>query len=163
MFVFTAIKLFMTGPKVLSMLSNVASFVIKNWKPIALALMISTLFYQNFQEELWFIPVVETLPTQKIKVIELTKALTAAVTANKVLANTIQARNIEIGKWKDVSKRLERNNAKLEGTLSQMRVHTVESAQVILDGETPNSCDAAFEYLRRAASGELQWPEQQSQ
>lgn len=150
------------GPKFLSMLSNVASFIIKNWKPIALALMIGTLYYQNFQEELWFIPVIETLPTQKARVIELQNALDQAVLANEVLANTIEARNIEISQWKEVSTKLERDNAVLEGTLQQMRVQTVQEAQTILDGETPNSCDAAFEYLRRAAEGELPWPEKPS-
>ena len=138
-------------------LPKIMGFVKENWKAMAIAGMIGMLVYQNTFEKR-YVFFIDTIPYWEKEANLNKEALDKAVKANELLSSTIEARNTEINKWKDVSDKLAADNAKLKGVIGAMRTKTDKDVNDILAGPTPGSCEAAMEYLRQGI-GDLKWSE----
>ncbi len=128
---------------------SIASFALKHWKELLVVGMLATIIYQNTFEKRYFLWV-NTIPFLELKVVELEKAVDIVEKANKLLGDTIDKRNDQIEEWKEKSIELEKKNAALSGQLELLRELTNNEVEEILAGPTPQSCEAAIDYLRDA-------------
>jgi hypothetical protein len=138
---------------IISMLFNgqtlikLGSFIFNYWKQIAIASTITILVYQNTSETQWLLWL-DTIPYYQNKLIETRKALDVAVKANHTLTAAIETTNKQVQEWKQVSKKLEQDNAMLSVELSGLRKITLNQAKDIIAGPTPVGCEASIEFLR---------------
>ena len=153
---FAAIKLFFSGPKIIAFFGSIFKFVIKYWKEIIVISMLCVILYQNFWAKWEFLLGLDTIPNLNIELIQAQENLAIAIAANETLSKSINARNEEISQWKEVSVKLEEDNAKLKNTLGTMRIDTTNKINSILAEAPPETCEAAIEYLIDGRN-DLQW------
>ena len=75
---------------------------------------------------------------------------------NDALSATIDKRNSEVKKWKDITNDLEADIKNLQTVITGIRTKTKTEVQTILKDETPKTCSAAIDYLRDGRK-DLQW------
>ncbi len=147
MAIFTALGLLFNWQKIVGLATNAFAFFIKHWKVCLIAFLIAGAWYQNTQERRWVF-FVDTIPYYKVQYEEALRALDIAVEANETLTRAIETTNKQVEEWKEVSVRLEKDNAALSGELKGLRQTTLDQVESILAGPTPVGCDAAIEFLR---------------
>ena len=130
-------------------------YFIEHWKEILVIGMAVTIFYQNFFETRFFFGF-ETIPSLEKRLEKSENNLKTCVSGNELLSKTIDKRNEEIGKWKKISKGLEKKNAELANLLGDLRKSTDQQVEAILGEKAPDSCKASIEYLREGRK-DLQW------
>ena len=121
--------------------------ILAHWKEILVVGMLATIIYQNTFETryvLW----VNTIPFLELKVVELEKAVDIVEAANHKLSATIDKRNDQIAEWKKTSEVLEKKHAAQAIQLKLLREMTNNDVAQILDGPTPQTCEASIDYLR---------------
>ena len=128
---------------------SMIGFALKYWKEIAVVTMLATIFYQNTFEKR-YVFFINTIPYLELKLEEYEKAIDKIEAANHTLSAAIDKRNSQIEEWKAKSIELEKKNAVLSGQLELLRQLTDQEVEDILAGPTPQSCDAAIDYLRDA-------------
>jgi len=74
------------------------------------------------------------------------------------LKDAINTTNEQVQQWANKSKELQKSHDELAKELAKMRRSSEERVQDILDGPTPQGCEAAMQYLRNAKE-DLGWPE----
>lgn len=137
---------------------KIIPFVIQNWKPILIGGMAATIFYQNFMDTEWLKWVgVRTIPGIERELLVKVEQLEACEESRELLKSEIESVNSQVDKWASVSKKLQSSHDELVKELSEMRQKSQQAVQDILDGETPENCEAAMEYLKDAAQGDLKW------
>lgn len=122
---------------------------LKYWKELLVVGMLATIIYQNTFEKRWVF-FLTTIPYLELKLEEYEEAIDKMETANHLLSATIDKRNSQIEEWKAKSIELEKKNAALSGQLQLLRELTNKEVDDILAGPTPQSCEAAMDYLRDA-------------
>ncbi len=132
-------------------------FIIKYWKELLLALMVSTLLYQNFSETR-FVFGAETIPSLEMRLEAATKAVNVCKEGNLKLEQAIDNRNSEVQKWKEITNTLQNDIDNLSIELDDMRTSTKKDVAVILNDPTPKTCEAAIDYLRDGRK-DLKWDE----
>lgn len=128
------------------------TLALKYWKEILVILLISVVFYQNTSETRWALWA-DTIPYLQAQIDEQAEAIKTITEANEHLSDAINTTNEQIQEWKVVSERLEQQNMLLEGELKGLRSVTVKEVKEILRGPTPESCEAAIQYLRDSIPG----------
>lgn len=68
-------------------------------------------------------------------------------TARDALIHTINERNAEVEKWKEVSETLEGNQSKLLAKIGDIKNSTAAAVTKILDEAIPETCEKAIDYL----------------
>jgi len=130
-------------------LKSMAGMALKYWKELLVVGMLATIIYQNTFEKRYFL-FVNTIPYLELVIEEYEVAVDKMEKANKLLGDTIDKRNDQIAEWKAKSIELEKKNAILAGKLELLRELTNAEDEDILAGPTPQSCEAAIDYLRDA-------------
>ncbi len=149
-------------PKIEPFLTMLEQFVLTHWKGICICLMIGMLGYQNFSAHR-FVLWIETIPyleqqvaKDQVQIKQLTADLEIAAKANAMLTNTIKQDDATVQQWAQISADLQKKNDALVGQLNKMRSDNNKKVEQILDGTTPTSCEASFDYLRQMES-KLTW------
>lgn len=94
----------------------------------------------------------------KDKVItEQTTEIGNLTTARDALIHTINQRNAEVEKWKEVSETLEGNQSKLLAKIGDIKNSTASAVTKILDEAIPETCENAIEYLVNSKEELKQW------
>lgn len=96
---------------------------------------------------------IETIPHIKQEMQLLEEDLQTCQQRKQTLETTIVTLNAQIDKWATVSTDLQDQHSQLATTIEQDRIESDQRVNEVLIGPTPESCDAAFEYLRDAATG----------
>ena len=142
----------------LMMIKNVLGFVKifldKFWREMLIVSLMGSIFYLT-QVETRYLFGMDTIPYLQNQNDELLAGLATCANGNELLTSTIKTRNDEIGEWKEVSDKLEQKNKRLYHEIGKLRGKTNAKVTGILSGSTPESCDAAFQYLRDSAVGDL--------
>lgn len=140
---------------------NIAGFVLKYWKQLAVVAMFSIIVYQNFMtfEALkWIglrtIPGVEQQFNEQVVV--LTQQLDACERGRVLLKKEIEDTNNRIQLWSDKSQLLENQRDKLSEQLAQLKQQSDQTVQQILTQPTPQTCEQAIDYLKQGAE-QLLW------
>ena len=155
------VKAFFAPAKIMGLIGNVAGFVIKYWKQCLFIGMAATIFHQNFMDKellKWF--GVRTIPGIERELVVKEQQLAECEISREALKREIEAVNAQVEKWADVSKQLQNQHDDLVQEIGKMREKSQQAVQDILDGPTPESCEAAIEFLKEAAQGDLRWLEQ---
>ena len=147
MAIFSALGLLFNWQKIVGLAGQAAGFIIKHWRECLIVALLAGAWYQNTQETRWVF-FVDTIPYYKVQYEEAMKALDIAVEANENLSAAIETTNKQVQEWKEVSIKLEQDNAALSGELKGLRQTTLDQVQDILKGPTPVGCEAAIDYLR---------------
>lgn len=126
---------------------SMIGFVLQYWKELLVIGMLATIIYQNTFEKRWVF-FLTTIPYLELKLEEYEAAIDTIEAANHLLSATIDKRNSQIEEWKAKSIELEKKNAVLAGQLQILRELTNKEVDDILAGPTPQSCEAAIDYLR---------------
>lgn len=129
-------------------------FVVKHWKFFSIAAMVGLIVYQN-QAVSRFLFGLETIPHMRTvvvardkEIVQLKTDLKTAVDGNAKLTSTIGELNTTVAEWQKTSKDLEKKIKDLQVRLDKMRKENDKKVQDILNGQTPESCEASIEYLR---------------
>lgn len=151
---------------ILSSLKNAPGFLLTYWKQLSIIGLVCMVFYQNFMETEWLkwvgirtISGIEQEYVAKLDVVE--DQLLTCESSRETLKEQIALTNEQVQKWADVSEQLQNSQDKLSAELEKMRKESEQAVQDILEGPTPEGCDAAVDFLREAAQGELRWSSQQ--
>jgi DNA anti-recombination protein RmuC len=149
--------------KMMAAASAVFQFVAKNWKQLAIAAMIGLIFYQNFIEHR-FVFGMNTIPHLQSKIVELEQELEVSRSnfeicqkGNQRLEEAIKQQNEQIAVLGDLTKQFDERFGELNDTLDNMRRDTNQTVQDILNAPTPETCEAALDYLRQAAQEGFVW------
>lgn len=132
------------------MLSVIGMFLGKNKKIIVILIAVVGIFgYYKFI-------------THKISNLE--QKLEEKIEENGILKNDnsnlrteILKQNIQIDSWKEVSDQLEGNQQELTQKLTEMNKNTLSKITSILNETTPETCEAAIEYLKDASKELSAW------
>ena len=141
-------------PGVGPFLSTLGTFIVDHWKFFAIATMIGMLGYQNFSSTrfLFGIPTIPHLKQQvnsdQVEIKQLQANLKTASDANAKLTASIQAQDLAIAQWANVSEDLKQDNAKLQATLDDMYKTNNNKVDNILKTKPPATCEASIQYLR---------------
>lgn len=124
--------------------------IFKNWKIIGLV----GLIVSGFAYRAYLLNQIEDKTTEiRNKEVEI---VTLISTKNQLM-KTINDRNAEISRWKDVSIKLEENQAKLSSKIGEIKRATASEVNKILEEDSkPENCEAAIEYMVEGARG-LKW------
>jgi len=136
-------------------LKKLIPFIIANWKVILIAGMAFTIWYQNFNDTR-FLFGMETIPSLEMQLAAAVVAVDICKAGNDALSEAIDERNAEVQKWKGISVGLEQDIANLQTVLGEIRNQTKTEVEVILKGETPETCEASIDYLRDGRK-DLKW------
>ncbi len=135
-------------------LSAAWDFIVKHWKFFLFAGLIGLIVYQN-KVATRFLFGLETIPHMREvvakkdeEIVQLTTDLQTAVAANGQLTISIDQLNTTVSVWVKTSDELKKKNADLQLRLNQMRKENDKKVQDILNGQTPETCEASIEYLR---------------
>lgn len=130
-------------------------FLIANWKPIIFLCMAGMLAYQNFSGTR-FLFGADTIPSLNERLEAATKAINTCKSGNDVLSSAIDDRNAEVDKWKKITTNLENDIGILQKDLDSARTKLNAEVDVILKEKTPETCEAAIDYLR-VGRKDLKW------
>lgn len=137
------------------------AFVIKYWKECLVAGLVATVFYQNFMTTEWLKWVgVRTIPGIERELVVKTEQLEACEDSREELKSEIESVNTQIDQWASVSQQLQSQHDELVAEIGEMRRRSEEAVQDILEGPTPETCEAAIDFLKDAAQGDLRWQRQ---
>lgn len=158
------LKAIFAPAKIMGFLTNAAGFVVKYWRQIAVIGMVVAIFHQNFME--WealkwvgvrTIPGIEQEYKEEINV--LTEQLATCEASRTELKQQIESVNSQIDQWANVSGQLQQQHDALVQELTDMKKQSQQAVQDILAGPTPETCEAAIQFLKEAAQGDLKWQE----
>lgn len=140
-----------------SFFAPIAEFAVKHWKLTIILVLLAIIYNQNFMTfQAFRIFGIETIPHIK-QDLELAKQDLATCEQRKqTLETTIITLNAQIDKWASVSGNLQQQHDQLATDILNERIKSEQRVDDILKGPTPESCDAAFDYLRDAATGDNQ-------
>lgn len=157
------LKAIFAPAKMAAGLSMVFKFVVENWKQLAIAGMIGLIFYQNFVEHR-FVFGMNTIPHLQAKVVKLENDLeiyqynfNTCQAGNKRLEEAIKQQNEQIATLGSLTQKFDERFGQLANTLDRMRRDTNQTVQDILNAPTPETCEAAMNYLRQAAEEGFVW------
>jgi len=149
--------------KLLAGASAVFEFVAKNWKQLAIAGMIGLIFYQNFVEHR-FVFGMKTIPHLEGKIAKLERDLEVVqynfdtcLEGNQVLEQAILQQNEQIALLGVLTEQFDERFNQLTNSMNRLRQDTNKTVQDILNAPPPETCEAAMNYLRRAAEGGFEW------
>jgi len=129
--------------------------LLKHWREAIVLSMAFFIWYQNFSETR-FVFAINTVPYLEQQLANVNSQLETCKTGNKNLADSIDQRNEEVLKWKDISDKLEAENKLLIGQIGAIHKQTIDQVRDILSGKTPKTCAESINYLREGA-GEFKW------
>jgi len=129
--------------------------VIQYWREILIGLLAVTFWYQNYSETR-FVFGSQTIPALEIELADSQNKLRTCGDANKLLSGKIEASNVRIEEYKELTKELEEDVANLGADLKEERGRTTSAVEDILKDPTPQSCEKAMNYLRDAGK-DLKW------
>ena len=118
-----------------------------HWKLITIVALILIILYQNVSDTRWVFWA-DTIPYLKEELATAEYSLNIAIEGNVRLREVIESNNARIRQWEIVSNSLELQHQHLQGQLSEVRQNTNVEVRTIIKEVTPQSCEAAFEYLR---------------
>jgi len=121
--------------------------VASRWREIGLAVLLAIVVYQNTADTRWVLWA-DTIPYLRVKLAEQSVELDLTIQANQNLTLAIEERNKEIQRWADVSSQLEQNTAILQDKIDDIEIKANSRVRTVIQEVTPESCTAAFEYLR---------------
>lgn len=157
-----AIKLFFSVFKWKDFFSNIFQFVVKNWKPLAIAGLIGIILYQNLSATRFFFWA-DTLPALRAENAELKRRIEETerdmlncAAANDKLTEAIKRQNENISQLGEISDKIDKQFAKIFGEISVIRNNTNKKVDDILDDPTPKTCEEALQYLRDGIK-DLKW------
>jgi hypothetical protein len=137
-------------------------FFLDNWKEITIFVLLSIVIYQNFYPKpptvlgLTVIPLT-TIPHLEEQLRQAQEQFEVCAEGNRILSETIDARNEEIQRWKDETDALQEEFDKVEERLRNRRTQTNQRVERIIREDTrPKDSDAAIEFLR-GAKERLKW------
>lgn len=138
-------------------------FLKSNWKLAIVGLMAFVIFYQNFSTSAilfgW-----DTIPSlhaklekkeNEIKTAE--ENLKIAKDGNDKLAAALTEQNDQIAAIGALAQQFNEQFGKLANKLDKMRQETNQTVEDILKAPPPETCEAAMEYLHRAAHEGFLW------
>lgn len=134
------------GQSALPILSPILSKMKLKWKEVALIALVATVIYQNMLDKRFFLP--ETIPHLESIIEERDQAIEIATTANQELQKDIADINEQVQQWREVSDRLTNDNQLLLSNIENLQEITRSQVKSILNAPTPQSCEAAINYLR---------------
>ncbi len=112
-----------------------------------MAIMLAIIVYQNsFEHRVFFWA--DTIPYLRNLVHEHEDVIRQEKEANVALETQIKKTNFEIDQWKRVSDDLEEANVALKSDIKELRSVTRLQIRNILNAPTPQSCEAAVDFLR---------------
>lgn len=153
-----AFKAFFAPAKLLSTAAAVGGFVIKHWKECLFAGMALTIFYQNFMDtEVLKWVGVRTIPGIERQLAVTEAQLTECENSREALKKAIETVNAQVDQWANVSSQLQQSHNALVAELNKMKKDSQKIVDDILKGPTPETCEAAIEFLKEAAQGDLKW------
>ena len=149
-FSFAAIKLFLGGA-----IPNLLEFVMKYWKQMIVISMVAFIYYQNnFETRRLF--GVDTIPYYQQELQNAKDDAEHHKQQTEQLIQRFKDVSAEVMEWKKKSETLEQEYKELAGKLIDMRQANQAEVTTILQDATPESCEAAIEYLRQGRE-DLQW------
>lgn len=158
-----AINMIFAPAKIISGAKSSIAFVVKYWKQLLIGALVFLVFHQNFMQfEFLKIVGVRTIPgieqQYKDDIDRLKIDLSDCRQSNERLKGAIESVNTQVDKWANVSSQLQKQHDELVEEITKMRKDTEQTVQNIFDEPTPETCEAAFDYLKDAAkSEELRW------
>lgn len=156
--VLTILKLIFAPAKILSAIRSAGQFFIKHWKATLIVVVALFIFHQNFMEtELLKWAGIRTVPGLEHDIAKLQQKLDACEISREVLKNKITDVNNQVDQWANLSHQLQNQHTQLVTKLQDMQKKSDAAVQNILNGPTPETCEAAIEFLKEAASGDLKW------
>lgn len=79
------------------------------------------------------------------------------IAAKNMLTQTVKDRNLEVMRWKDVSTKLEQNQAQLSLKIGEIKkATTAEVAKILEEDANPANCEDAIKYMIDGKGG-LKW------
>lgn len=155
------LKAFFAPAKIIGLLKGSFVFVVKYWKQCLFIGMAGLIFHQNFMEwEVLKWVGIRTLPGIQQELVVKDQQLELCEISREALKSEIESVNAQVDKWADVSKQLQNQHDELVAEIGEMRKKSEAAVQDILAGPTPETCEAAIEFLKEAAQGELRWQRQ---
>jgi len=136
-------------------IKKILPFVLQYWRECMVVGMAALIWYQNFNETRWFFGA-ETIPSLEKRLAGATDAVRICEAGNKTLSATIDKRNEEVKRWKEISDGLEKDIENLQVTISGMRTKTKTEVITILKDPTPQTCEKSIDYLRDSVK-DLTW------
>lgn len=156
------LSLIFSPDKIFNFILKGFSFVVQHWKEVVAISAISLIFYQNFvsfEFLKWVgirsIPGIEQEYEKKLDIKE--QQLTECEASREVLKQQIDNTNAQIDQWASLSEQLQSQHTDLIEELEGMKKQSEQQVLDILEGPTPESCEAAIQFLRDAVKGDLKW------
>lgn len=141
---------------ILPYLQKGGAALLRHWREAIVLSMTFFIWYQNFSETR-FVFAINTIPYMEKQLAETNSQLDTCKDGNKTLAASIDQRNAEVLKWKEVSDKLEKDNELLIAQIGTLHKQTIDRVRDILAGKTPKTCAESINYLRDEL-GEFKWP-----
>jgi len=124
--------------------AKILEFFLKYWKQLIVVGILLFMAFQQYRIN----SLKDNITDLNNNIASLTSHLKTCANSNKMLADTMDARNAEIQKWKDVSVVLEKKNKDLKANLQVKRKKTNKHVVDVLNDQTPKTCEGAIQYLR---------------
>lgn len=150
-------------------LSTVASFaskktfglllnnpLLKNWRLVVIMLAVGIILYQNVwtgPQFLFGVPTVHHM-THNINVLRDTNVKKDVEISS--LKQAISTSNKIIDEWKNKTEALAKQQERMSQQMNNVRKQHTKELQTILQEKAPQTCEEAFEYLKKGVK-ELQW------
>lgn len=151
---------FIKSIKWLGLALKFKSFIIKYWKECLIGAVAFLIYHQNFMETEFLKWVgIRTVPGLEQDISELRQNLTTCELNTVTLKEQIEGTNTQIDQWAHLSHQLQQQHNDLVKEINDMKKKSEQAAKDVLLGPTPETCDAAIEYLKNAAWGDLKWGE----
>lgn len=126
--------------------AKILEFFLKYWKQLLVIAVCVFIYFQHSK-----------ISSLQEEVASLNSALEVCASGNAALSADIDARNAEITKWKEISEDLEAKNFELQKRVGALRKETENKVGNVLSEPTPESCEAAIQYLRDGVEEVTPW------
>lgn len=151
LFAWTAIKAFFSFGKIFGLLGKLAGFCLEHWKPLSIILLI----LGNVIQWEWYWPRKVAHWQEQHAIVA--QQLAECEGSRAELKDEIASVNNQVDQWAAVSQGLQQSHDTLTAELAKLKADSAVTIQDILSAPTPESCEAAIQFLRDAIGEELKW------
>ena len=121
--------------------------VARLWREALLLICFLVIGYQNISDTRFFLWA-DTIPFLQAEVVKREVELELALQSNKLLTESIERRNEQVNEQRQVTLLLQEEFAKISEEITGIRRTSNERVRTIIQEKAPETCTAAFEYLR---------------
>jgi hypothetical protein len=127
----------------------IISKLLDHWQTIVIAVLLSIVFYQNtFDTRVFFWA--DTIPYLRNLTEEQRDQIDFVANANEMLSNVIERNNERVEEFRVLSVEADQKRIAAEAENEVLRNRTMTQVTKILQAPTPQSCEAAIDFLRNS-------------